>query len=62
MIADSDQGIARLWQAILQSPETLAEGYRSLWVGQYGKEREFYNEIRTRFVTTQPLFEGKTRF
>ncbi len=49
MIADSDQGIARLWQAILQSPETLAEGYRSLWVGQYGKEREFYNEIRTRF-------------
>ncbi|MFN7208902.1 MAG: DNA adenine methylase [Aggregatilineales bacterium] len=49
VIADSDQPLMALWNAILWAPEALAEGYRALWEAQLGQERLFYARVRDAF-------------
>lgn len=49
LIADSDQPLMRLWEAILYAPERLAESYRALWEAQLGQERAFYERVRAAF-------------
>lgn len=49
ILADTDAGITKLWQAILTYPEQLIETYRHLWQCQLGQERHFYNQVRARF-------------
>ncbi|MDW8298757.1 MAG: Dam family site-specific DNA-(adenine-N6)-methyltransferase [Anaerolineae bacterium] len=49
VIADSDQPLMAMWQAILHTPEALAEGYRALWQAQLGQERAFYERVRAAF-------------
>lgn len=49
VIADSDQPLMALWNAILWTPEALAEGYRALWEAQLGQERLFYERVRDAF-------------
>lgn len=49
VIADSDQPLMALWNAILWTPEALAEGYRVLWEAQLGQERLFYERVRDAF-------------
>lgn len=49
VLADTDAGVMRLWESIVNTPERLIDGYRQLWYGQLGRERDFYNEVRSRF-------------
>jgi DNA adenine methylase len=41
--------LVALWHEILSNPEGLAEGYEKLWLRQDGKEREFYDKVRSQF-------------
>jgi DNA adenine methylase len=49
IIADNDQPLIALWQAILHDPEQLAENYRKLWHAQLDQERVFYQAVRAAF-------------
>jgi len=52
---DLHKPLARLWKAILQEPERLANLYERLWRHQRGREREFYDKVRERFnASPQP--------
>ena len=46
---DNNQAIAELWQAILDRPREVADGYTHLWRQQADRPREFYDEIRDKF-------------
>jgi len=46
---DSNQALAELWQAILDRPEEVADGYARLWYQQADRPRDFYDEIRDKF-------------
>ena len=50
---DLHEPLVRLWKAILQQPERLANLYERLWRKQKGREREFYDKVRERFNATQ---------
>ena len=49
LINDIHEPLVALWQAIIQSPERLADDYESLWRAQRGQEREFYDKVRDSF-------------
>jgi len=51
-IADINEALVDLWKEIIYRPETLADAYGRLWVAQLGRERRFYNAVRTRFNQT----------
>ncbi len=53
VIADNDQALMRLWQAILDAPQSLAENYSTLWHAQLGQERAFYEKVRADFNQQQ---------
>jgi len=46
---DAHAPLVALWQEILERPSELANNYESLWHEQEGREREFFNEVRSRF-------------
>ncbi len=46
---DAHVPLIRLWREILQRPAALAHAYARLWKSQQGREREFFDEIRSRF-------------
>jgi DNA adenine methylase len=46
---DTHQALIRLWERIIEQPETLANEYAALWRAQSGQEREFYDQVRDRF-------------
>lgn len=41
--------LMELWKLILDKPSEIIEGYEKLWQAQRGREREFYDEVRTEF-------------
>ena len=49
VIADNDQALMGVWQAILDTPQRLAENYSALWHTQLGQERSFYERVRADF-------------
>ncbi len=49
---DTNQPLIHLWQAILETPEQLADEYEKLWRQQRGRERKFYDEVRDEFNAT----------
>jgi len=49
---DVNESLVRLWQEIFERPQTLADGYETLWRRQIGREREFYTEVRRAFNQT----------
>jgi DNA adenine methylase len=49
VIADNDQALMGVWQAILDAPQSLAESYSALWHIQLGQERSFYEKVRADF-------------
>lgn len=51
-INDAHSPLATLWGAILDSPEALATDYRRLWNKQLGRERQFFNDVRSKFNAT----------
>jgi DNA adenine methylase len=46
---DAHEPLVELWRAILLQPAQLADEYALLWETQLGNEREFFNEVRSRF-------------
>lgn len=51
-INDAHAPIIALWERIVNHPVELAEGYTKLWTEQLGREREYYDEVRSRFNKT----------
>lgn len=49
---DTNEPLTRLWRRIIDTPDALANGYEDLWNAQLGRERPFYDEVRTRFNGT----------
>ena len=58
ILGDLHRPLVDLWRDILHSPEPLADSYERLWHAQAGRERAFYDEVRSRFNRTHepPLF------
>ena len=46
---DAHGPLVDLWRAILERPTELADKYEALWHEQLGREREFFDEVRSRF-------------
>ena len=52
LLNDLNQALMDLWNEIINSPESIASAYEELWKAQQGREREFYDIIRTEFNET----------
>lgn len=53
LLNDRNRALIDLWDRIIHQPEQLADAYETLWHAQLGRERIFYDDIRTRFNQTQ---------
>ncbi len=51
VIADVLEPVARLWQAIIEKPDTTAERYRQVWLGQREDDAGYFNSVRARYNT-----------
>ncbi|MDX2078252.1 MAG: Dam family site-specific DNA-(adenine-N6)-methyltransferase [bacterium] len=49
ILNDINAPLIHLWDSILNNPNKLADLYTTLWHNQLGKERQYYNFVRTRF-------------
>ena len=49
LLSDIHAPLIELWRRIVRSPQDMAARYREIWRGQLGKERTFYDTVRTRF-------------
>lgn len=57
LLNDINRPLMQLWQHILEQPEQLADAYRTIWLGQFGRERLWFNLIRDQFNQThQPEY------
>ena len=52
VLNDINEPLMQLWKDIIENPETIASAYERLWKFQLGRERKYYDEIRTRFNET----------
>jgi DNA adenine methylase len=50
---DLNRPLADLWSSIIDDPNSLADVYRKLWLAQEGRERAYYDEVRSLFNQTQ---------
>lgn len=48
-INDAHRPLIDLWQAIIHRPDELSAEYALLWKEQAGRERTYYDEVRTEF-------------
>ena len=46
---DAHFPLIQLWQEIIHHPKAIADKYTHLWKDQLGREREYFNEVRSRF-------------
>lgn len=46
---DLNQPLANLLRLIIEQPTEIADQYQTLWNGQLGRERAFYDEVRNEF-------------
>jgi len=49
---DINAALMELWSAIISDPEDLSGRYRKLWEDQRGRERQYYDLVRSRFNRT----------
>ena len=49
LMADANRALMKLWEVMIEDPETISKQYRKLWNEQDGREREFFDEIREKF-------------
>src|SRR3972149_11245143 len=49
VINDINSPLIDLWRMIVAEPEKLTAQYQALWEEQSGREREFYDQVRTAF-------------
>ena len=38
-----------LWREIIENPDAISQAYSRLWNAQLGNERDFFDQVRTRF-------------
>lgn len=48
-INDGHEPLIKLWTEILERPHKLADDYRTLWLDQAGREREYFDVVREKF-------------
>jgi DNA adenine methylase len=48
-VNDAHSALVDLWREIIDRPEQLARRYHELWDQQLGREREFFNFVRSEF-------------
>jgi DNA adenine methylase len=48
-LSDANAPLMHLLQAIIEHPDTIADEYERLWNAQRGRERVFYDEVRSQF-------------
>ncbi len=53
VIADSLEPISRLWQAIIENPESTAARYEEIWSGQKPENLDYFNKVRERYNSTR---------
>lgn len=53
MINDINDPLIRLWNNIINSPESVVKLYHDIWHGQLGNEEQYYYQIRDKFNDTQ---------
>ncbi|MGL6195315.1 MAG: Dam family site-specific DNA-(adenine-N6)-methyltransferase [Thermoguttaceae bacterium] len=51
-INDAHQPLVNLWQEIIFHTELLADAYEKHWLMQQGREREYFNFVRSQFNKT----------
>jgi len=57
VLNDINIPLMMLWNQIINQPEHLAKYYEQLWQAQQGRERRYYDLVRTRFNRThQPYY------
>jgi len=49
---DINWPLMTLWHEIVNDPRSIAEAYENLWNEQYGKGREYYDQVRAEFNRT----------
>jgi DNA adenine methylase len=52
LLNDINEPLMRLWETIIESPETIASAYERLWKSQLGRERKYYDAVRAKFNET----------
>lgn len=53
VLNDINEPLMSLWAEITDRPEAIAEAYKELWHAQAGREREFYDLVRSQFNQTR---------
>lgn len=53
VLNDINQPLMDLWSTIIERPEQIALAYEKLWEAQRGREREYYDFVRSKFNETQ---------
>ena len=49
VIADALEPVSDLWRMIIDAPETTAERYRRIWLGQGDGAADYFNVVRARY-------------
>lgn len=52
VLNDLNRPLMDIWKAIIEAPESLTIAYETLWKSQLGREREYYDAVRSRFNQT----------
>lgn len=52
VLNDINEPLMRLWQEIIKSPTATANAYETTWRSQLGREREYYDVVRSSFNRT----------
>jgi DNA adenine methylase len=53
IINDINEPLIKLWDKIINNPETIISEYHHIWSKQIGREEPYYYEVRESFNTTQ---------
>jgi DNA adenine methylase len=53
LLNDLNHALMALWDEIINQPASIADAYATLWKAQAGREREYYDLVRTQFNRTQ---------
>jgi DNA adenine methylase len=52
VLNDINEPLMCLWKCIIESPEIIAAAYARLWKAQLGRQREYYDAVRSKFNET----------
>src|ERR1035437_10165778 len=53
VINDINKPLTKLWEVMINNPNSIIKSYHDIWHGQHDNEAEYYYEIREKFNDTQ---------